>query len=181
MNRLACLRGAFVIVKNQSDKLSFNFKRLLIMDMSYIKKRSPLGYVLLAAIALSSCQGKAENGKSAEAHETVVEQVEDTSRLAQAATVSVIADTGAGEVDTLKVYNLSEVDTPPLIDDAELSKQVSQLMKYPDMEPINGRGTAILTVERDGTVSAVEITQSIHPLLDKEYERVGLLLTEFNL
>ena len=149
------------------------------MDMSYIKKRSPLGYVLLAAIALSSCQGKAENGKSAEAHETVVEQVEDTSRLAQAATVSVIADTGAGEVDTLKVYNLSEVDTPPLIDDAELSKQVSQLMKYPDMEPINGRGTAILTVERDGTVSAVEITKGIHPLIDKEYERVGLLLTGF--
>ena len=93
--------------------------------------------------------------------------------------VSATDGTDAGQVDTLKVYNMSEVDRPPLLSNEELMKQIGRHFKYPDIEPMKGRGLVIVTVERDGTVSAAKTVKSIHPLIDKEFERVSLLLTGF--
>lgn len=147
-------------------------------------KRFFVGYLFLAMLAMSSCKGNAENAPSSKAGDAVVaEQTKnDTSGLAQAVEASVVSatdGTDAGQVDTLKVYNMSEVDTPPLLSNAELMKQIGQHIKYPDIEPMKGRGLVIVTVERDGTVSAAKTVKSIHPLIDKEFERVSLLLTGF--
>ena len=147
-------------------------------------KRFFVGYLFLAMLAMSSCKGNAENASSSKAGDAVVaKQTEnDTPGLAQAVEASVVPitdETSAGQVDTLKVYNMSEVDTPPLLSNEELMKQIGQHIKYPDIEPMKGRGLVIVTVERDGTVSAAKTVKSIHPLIDKEFERVSLLLTGF--
>ena len=154
-------------------------------------KRFFVGYLFLAMLAMSSCKGNAENAPSSKAGDAVVaKQTEnDTPGLAQAVEASVVSatdGTDAGQVDTLKVYNMSEVDRPPLLSNEELMKQIGRHfkypdieLKYPDIEPMKGRGLVIVTVERDGTVSAAKTVKSIHPLIDKEFERVSLLLTGF--
>ena len=131
-------------------------------------KRFFVGYLFLAMLAMSSCKGNAENAPSSKAGDAVVaKQTEnDTPGLAQAVEASVVSatdGTDAGQVDTLKVYNMSEVDRPPLLSNEELMKQIGRHFKYPDIEPMKGRGLVI----------------SIHPLIDKEFERVSLLLTGF--
>ena len=143
-----------------------------------------VGYIFLAMLVMSSCKGNAENVPSSKAGDAVVaKQTEnDTPGLAQAVEASVVSatdGTDAGQVDTLKVYNMSEVDRPPLLSNEELMKQIGRHFKYPDIEPMKGRGLVIVTVERDGTVSAAKTVKSIHPLIDKEFERVSLLLTGF--
>ena len=97
-------------------------------------KRFCVGYLFLAMLAMSSCKGNAENTPSSKAGDAVVaEQTEnDTSGLAQVAEASVVPitdETSAGQVDTLKVYNMSEVDTPPLLSNAELMKQIGRHIK----------------------------------------------------
>ena len=49
---------------------------------------------------------------------------------------------------------------------------ISKHFKYPDIDPVNGRGTVDLVIERDGTVSDVIIVEGIHPAIDKEFIRV---------
>lgn len=84
-------------------------------------------------------------------------------------------------IDTTKIYNMGEVDTPAIsmMTEKELMKNLTSRFKYPDMEPVNGRGVARLTIERDGSISDVKIIQSIHPELDKEYVRVLKLFPKF--
>ena len=84
-------------------------------------------------------------------------------------------------IDTTKIYNMGEVDIPAvsLMSDKELMEYLTSRFKYPDIEPVTGRGVAQLTIERDGSISDVKIVQGIHPELDKEYERVLRLFPKF--
>lgn len=84
------------------------------------------------------------------------------------------------EIDTNRIYDQSEVqDAIPTLSDSQIPDFYSKHFKYPDMEPINGRGLADLVIEKDGTVSDVIIVKSIHPELDKEFIRVFKLLPKF--
>ena len=75
------------------------------------------------------------------------------------------------EIDLDKIYEESEVVR------AFPSLNNSQFMEF--IDPVNGRGTVDLVIERDGTVSDVIIVEGIHPAIDKEFIRVLKLLPKF--
>lgn len=84
------------------------------------------------------------------------------------------------EIDLNKIYEESEVVRAfPSLNNSQLLDFIDKHFKYPDMEPINGKGLVDLVIERDGTVSDVIIIKGIHPALDKEFIRVLKLLPQF--
>lgn len=150
-------------------------------------------YILLSILMLCGCSGgKAGEGKTQP--EPVIEAMEnvqaDYSRVDAESAPAIKQDVGKeGKtvIDTTKIYNMGEVDTPAMpmttekkmMSDREFVNYFSSRFKYPDMEPVNGRGTVRLTIERDGSISDVKIVQGIHPELDKEYVRVFKLYPKF--
>lgn len=84
------------------------------------------------------------------------------------------------EVDLDKIYEESEVIRAfPSLNNSQLLDFISKHFKYPDIEPITGRGLVDLVIESDGTVSDVIIVEGIHPAIDKEFIRVFKLLPKF--
>lgn len=144
-------------------------------------------YILLSILMLCGCSGgKAGEGK------TQPEPVAETTENVQADNSPADVDSAPAirqdvnkekktVIDTTKIYNMGEVDTPAvsLMSDKELMEYLTSRFKYPDIEPVTGRGVAQLTIERDGSISDVKIVQGIHPELDKEYERVLRLFPKF--
>lgn len=79
-----------------------------------------------------------------------------------------------------KIYEESEVIRAfPSLNNSQLLDFISKHFKYPDIEPITGRGLVDLVIESDGTVSDVIIVEGIHPAIDKEFIRVFKLLPKF--
>lgn len=79
---------------------------------------------------------------------------------------------GKTAIDTTKIYNMGEVDNTAFMSNAALMDHMKKF-KYPEnLEPMKGKGTIELTVERDGSVSDARIVKGIHPDLDKEFIRV---------
>ena len=84
------------------------------------------------------------------------------------------------EIDLDKIYEESEVVRAfPSLNNSQFMDFISKHFKYPDIDPVNGRGTVDLVIERDGTVSDVIIVEGIHPAIDKEFIRVLKLLPKF--
>ena len=60
------------------------------------------------------------------------------------------------EIDLDKIYEESEVVRAfPSLNNSQFMDFISKHFKYPDIDPVNGRGTVDLVIERDGTVSDV--------------------------
>lgn len=144
-------------------------------------------YILLSILMLCGCNGgKAGEGKTQpEPVAEAMENVQTDNSPVDTDSVPVIkqdlVEKGKTVIDTTKIYNMGEVDTPAvsLMSDKELMEYLTSRFKYPDIEPVTGRGIAQLTIERDGSISDVKIVQGIHPELDKEYERVLRLFPKF--
>lgn len=84
------------------------------------------------------------------------------------------------EVDLNKIYEQSEVVRAfPPFSNSQLIDFIIKNFKYPDIEPVNGKGLVDLVIERDGTVSDVIIVEGIHPAIDKEFIRVFKLFPPF--
>ena len=84
------------------------------------------------------------------------------------------------EIDLNKIYEESEVVRAfPSLNNSQLLDFISKHFKYPDIEPVSGKGRVDLIVERDGAVSDVIIVKGIHPAIDKEFIRVLKLLPKF--
>lgn len=83
-------------------------------------------------------------------------------------------------IDLDKIYEESEgVRGFPSLNNSQFMDFISKHFKYPDIDPVNGRGKVDLVIERDGTVSDVIIVEGIHPAIDKEFIRVLKLLPKF--
>ena len=85
------------------------------------------------------------------------------------------------EQDTLRIYEQSEVDTKAVfpMSNAQFLKFYTENFKYPEIEPINGRGELDLIIDKEGYVMDVLIIKSLHPELDKEFIRIMKLLPRF--
>ena len=84
------------------------------------------------------------------------------------------------EIDLDKIYEESEVVRAfPSLNNSQFMDFISKHFKYPDIDPVNGRGTVDLVIERVGIVSDVIIVEGIHPAIDKEFIRVLKLLPKF--
>jgi len=83
--------------------------------------------------------------------------------------------------DSAKIYEQSELDEKaiPAFTNAQILKLLSEHFKYPDIEPMNGRGECDLIIEKDGRISDVIIVKGIHPKLDAEFIRVLKMLPKF--
>ena len=71
-----------------------------------------------------------------------------------------------------------DIDDPEPVTEI-VDETVDQNIKYPEQaerEGIEGRVVAGFIVERDGSVSNIEILKSVHPLLDAEVVRVMSLM-----
>lgn len=83
-------------------------------------------------------------------------------------------------IDLEKIYEQSEVNEAILpITNSQLGRLSQEHFKYPDIEPVDGKGLVDLVIETDGTVSDVVIVKGIHPEVDKEFRRVYMLLPKF--
>lgn len=147
-----------------------------------------MSYILILILILCGCsEGKAggektqlspvtEETKNVQTDNSIVENTDYAPMIKQ----EVIKDKKK-VIDTTKIYNKEEVDTPamPTITEKELMENLTSRFKYPDIEPVNGKGVARLTIERDGSISDVKMVKSIHPELDKEYVRVLKLFPRF--
>ena len=83
--------------------------------------------------------------------------------------------------DTIRIYEQSEVDTKAVfpMSNAQFLKFYTENFKYPNIEPINGRGELDLVIDEKGNVVDVLIINSLHPELDKEFIRIMKLLPRF--
>lgn len=135
-------------------------------------------YILLSILMLYGCSGgKAGEGKTQP--EPVVEAMENVqannsqvdAESAPAIKQNVVKEKKTA-IDTTKIYNMGEVDNTAFMSNAALMDHMKKF-KYPEnLEPMKGKGTIELTVERDGSVSDARIVKGIHPDLDKEFIRV---------
>lgn len=135
-------------------------------------------YILLSILMLCGCSGgKAGEGKaqSEPVGETTENVQTDNSQVDADSTPAIkqnVVEEKKAVIDTTKIYNMGEVDNTAFISNAAIMDYISKF-KYPEnVEPMKGRGTAELTVERDGSVSEVRIIKGIHPDLDKEFIRL---------
>ncbi len=72
------------------------------------------------------------------------------------------------------------VEAIPSLDDSGLIKLIKNNFRYPsNIKPINGKISADLVIERDGSISDVIIVKGLHPELDKEAKRVLKLMPKF--
>lgn len=143
-------------------------------------------YIALFLSLLLGCNGN-KNNKVKEQQPATVEVVENQPNemasdqaLPDESTdrVQEVQNTQAGGtvIDTTKIYGMGEVDNTAFMSNAALMNHMGKF-KYPEnVEPIKGKGTIELTVERDGSVSDVRIVKGIHPDLDKEFIRVFKML-----
>ena len=74
------------------------------------------------------------------------------------------------EQDTLRIYEQSEVDTKAVfpMSNAQFLKFYTENFKYPEIEPINGRGELDLVIDEKGNVVDVLIINSLHPELHQD-------------
>lgn len=148
-------------------------------------------FIALFSMLLLGCNGS-KNNKTEVQQSAVVEVVKSQSNemcpaqalpneLTDRVQKEQDAQVGKTVIDTTKIYNMGEVDTPamPTITEKELMENLTSRFKYPDIEPVNGKGVARLTIERDGSISDVKMVKSIHSELDKEYVRVLKLFPRF--
>lgn len=143
-------------------------------------------FIALFSMLLFGCNGS-KNNKTEVQKSAVVEVVESQSNemcpdqaspneLTDRVPKEQNAQVGKTVIDTTKIYNMGEVDNTAFISNAAIMDHMKKL-KYPEnLEPMNGKGTIELTVERDGRVSDVKIIKGIHPDLDKEFIRVIKML-----
>ena len=86
------------------------------------------------------------------------------------------------EVDDDKIYEKPDIRAICPLDDREVMEFVTKHFEFPKSfsdKPFNARGTAFLTIEKDGSISNVEIIPSISPDMNKEYIRVTKLFPKF--
>ena len=85
------------------------------------------------------------------------------------------------EKDTIRIYEQAEVDTKAVfpMSNAQFLKFYTENFKYPNIEPVTGRGEMDLVIDEEGYVVDVLIIKSLHPELDKEFVRVIKLLPRF--
>lgn len=154
-----------------------------------------LTFCLFAAIMTVSCTGKtAKQGEmeqvssNAPMEKTVLEEAaQDTVKNIQqpidAPRQKKIAkpeEMPQKDIDLDKIYEESEgVRAFPSLNNSQFMEFINKHFKYPDIDPVNGRGKVDLVIERDGTVSDVIIVEGIHPAIDKEFIRVLKLLPKF--
>ncbi len=83
--------------------------------------------------------------------------------------------------DSIRVYEQSEVDTRAVfpLSNAQIIEFIDNHFKYPDIEPITGRGEVELIIDEEGNVVDVLVVKSLHPEIDKEYVRMMKLLPKF--
>lgn len=149
-------------------------------------------YLSLLIVTLVSCtgktpkQGKMEEVSSNAPIETVLEEAtQDTVKNIQQPIDAprqkeIAKPEELKDIDLDKIYEESEVIRAfPSLNNSQLLEFISKHFKYPDIEPITGRGLVDLVIERDGTVSDVIVVEGIHPALDKEFIRVFKLLPKF--
>lgn len=170
--------------------------------MKIDKKTKLCVFVFLALFLLEGCNGritKQENEKGGIADTLVVESdlaimpnredsavqsVLEPEAVAQKkleqGTVKKEKANGQENIDVNRIYEQSEVVSAfPPFDNSQLLDFMAEHFKYPDIEPMAGRGLVDLIIEKDGTVSDVEIIKGIHPALDKEFVRVFKLFPKF--
>lgn len=154
-----------------------------------------LTFCLFAAIMTVSCtektakQGEMEQVSSnAPMEKTVLEEaaqdtVENIQQPIDAPRQKKIAkpeEMPQKDIDLDKIYEESEgVRAFPSLNNSQFMEFINKHFKYPDIDPVNGRGKVDLVIERDGTVSDVIIVEGIHPAIDKEFIRVLKLLPKF--
>lgn len=150
-------------------------------------------YLSLFIVTLVSCTGKtAEQGEmeqvssNAPIEKTVLEEaaqdtVENIQQPTDAPRQKEIAKSEESkDIDLDKIYEESEgVRAFPSLTNSQFMDFINEHFKYPDIEPVNGKGLVDLVIERDGTVSDVIIVKGIHPAIDKEFIRILKLLPKF--
>lgn len=84
------------------------------------------------------------------------------------------------DIDLNKIYEQSEVTAARcLLSNSQIVEFHNKHFKYPDIEPVTGRGLVDLVIEKDGTISDVIIIKGIHPALDKEFIRTFKMFPKF--
>lgn len=152
-------------------------------------------YLSLFIVTLVSCTGKtARQGEmeqvssNSPVEKTVLEEVaHDTLENIQQPTdaprqkeIAKSKEMPPKDIDLDKIYEESEgVRAFPSLTNSQFMDFINEHFKYPDIEPVNGKGLVDLVIERDGTVSDVIIVEGIHPAIDKEFIRILKLLPKF--
>lgn len=164
-----------------------------------MKKQKKYGITLIiclfAAIMLVSCTRKTtkqiemeQESSNTPMEKTVLEEVaHDTLENIQQPTdaprqkeIAKSKEIPPKNIDLDKIYEESEgVRAFPSLNNSQFMDFINKHFKYPDIDPVNGRGKVDLVIERDGTVSDVIIVEGIHPAIDKEFIRVLKLLPKF--
>lgn len=142
--------------------------------------------MFLSTLTFGGCNGKtAKQGKEKEVLSEAL-TVADSAKVSSkedSVTVTVskeVVQTSQDTIDLDKIYEESEVLRAfPSLDNSQFMDFISKNFKYPDIEPVNGKGWVDLVIERDGTVSDVIIVEGIHPAIDKEFIRVFKLFPKF--
>ena len=86
------------------------------------------------------------------------------------------------EADDNKIYERPDQEAYSPLSDKEFSEFVNKHLESPKSfadNPFNANSMAHLTIEKDGSISNIEIKPSMQPDLDKEYIRVLKLLPKF--
>lgn len=156
-------------------------------------------YLSLFIVILVSCTGKpAKQGEMEQvSSDTLIEEtvLEEENNIAQTTVEKNVQqptdaprqkeiakqdETIPKEIDLDKIYEESEVMRAfPSLNNSQLIDFINKNFKYPDIEPVTGRGMVDLVIERDGTVSDVIIVKGIHPAIDKEFIRILKLLPKY--
>ena len=127
-----------------------------------MKSKSHIFFLIFVTQLLTCCQAKKPQ-----------KEIIDTGKEIQVETIA--------PIDTLKVYEQSEVDTKAVfpMSNAQLLEFYTKNINYPDIKPITGRGEMDLIIDEDGYVKDVLIIKGLHPELDKEFVRIMKLLPRF--
>lgn len=86
------------------------------------------------------------------------------------------------DADDNKIYKRPDQEAYSPLSDREFGEFINKHLETPKSfadNPINAKSIAHLTIEKDGSISNIEIKPSIQPDLDKEYIRVLKLLPKF--
>ena len=100
----------------------------------------------------------------------------------EAASIQMSSDSIQQTIDDDYVFSKVEKDPEFPGGEAELMKYISKNVKYPEKaieDSISGRVYCRFVVEKDGSVSNIEVVRGVHPLLDNEAVRVLKTLPKF--
>lgn len=146
-------------------------------------------FISLFAFTLEGCSGKAvkqEETKKMQSDtlkthkKSVVENIQQPTDAPRQKEIAKPKEMPPKDIDLDKIYEESEgVRAFPSLTNSQFMDFINEHFKYPDIEPVNGKGLVDLVIERDGTVSDVIIVEGIHPAIDKEFIRILKLLPKF--